>query len=60
MEIMAILLPLAIFLGGVFVFAFVWSAKKGQYDDLETPRFRMLLDDKKITKPTTKLIKEEK
>ncbi len=60
MEIMAILLPLAILLGGVFVFAFVWSAKKGQYDDLETPRFRMLLDDKKITKPTTNLIKEEK
>lgn len=60
MEIMTILLPLAILLGGVFVFAFVWSAKKGQYDDLETPRFRMLLDDKKIIKPTTKLIKEEK
>lgn len=60
MEIMTILLPLAILLGGVFVFAFVWSARKGQYDDLETPRFRMLLDDKKIVKPSTQLIKEEK
>lgn len=51
MEVMTILLPLAIFLGAVFVFAFVWSARKGQYDDLETPRFRMLLDDKKIVNP---------
>lgn len=45
MEVMIILLPLALLLGGFFVAAFIWSAKKGQYDDVETPKFRMLLDD---------------
>ena len=53
MEIMIILLPLALFLGGVFLAAFIWSARKGQYDDLETPRFRMLLDDENKLKQTT-------
>lgn len=49
MEIMIILLPLALLLGGIFVGAFIWSARKGQFDDLETPKYRMLLDeDKKI------------
>lgn len=47
MEIIIILIPLALILGAFFVVAFIWSAKKGQYDDLETPRFRMLLEDKK-------------
>lgn len=45
MEILIVLLPLAIFMGAAFVLAFIWSVKKGQYDDLETPRYRMLLED---------------
>lgn len=60
MEIMTILLPLALLLGGFFIFAFIWSTRKGQYDDLETPRFRMLLDDIKIAKPNPNLKKEDK
>ena len=54
MEIIIILIPLALLLGATFVGAFIWSTRKGQYDDLETPRFRMLLEDKKLTniKPT--------
>ncbi len=60
MEIMNVLLPLALLLGGFFIFAFIWSARKGQYDDLETPRFRMLLDDKKILKSNPIEKKEEK
>ena len=56
MEIIVVLLPLALLLGAVFIFAFIWSAKKGQYDDLETPRFRMLLEDKKLTNNNTNSI----
>lgn len=48
MEILVVLLPLAIFMGLAFIGAFIWSARKGQYDDLETPRYRMLLEDKDI------------
>lgn len=59
MEILIILIPLALGLGFLFLMAFIWSARKGQYDDLETPRFRMLLDDQGIKK-ISHLKKEEK
>ncbi len=56
MEIITVLLPLALLLGGFFIAAFIWSASKGQYDDLETPKYRMLLDDQNI-KTTKKDLK---
>jgi cbb3-type cytochrome oxidase maturation protein len=60
MELIVVLLPLALLLGAFFFFAFIWSATKAQYDDLETPRFRMLLDDQKISKSTPTSIKDGK
>jgi cbb3-type cytochrome oxidase maturation protein len=60
MEIIIVLLPLAILLGASFIVAFIWSAKQGQYDDLETPRHRMLLEDKKIISSTLPSRKEGK
>ncbi len=49
MEILIILLPLALALGGLFVWAFWWAVGKGQYDDLETPGQRILLEDNQRT-----------
>lgn len=49
MEVMWVLLPLAILLGLAFIAAFVWVTWKGQYDDLDTPQLRMLLDDQTST-----------
>lgn len=60
MEIIIILLPLALLLGATFVFAFIWSAKSGQYDDIETPKFRMLLDEVDINRENNKLRKDGK
>ena len=60
MEILVILIPLALGLGFLFLLAFIWSARKGQYDDLETPRYRMLLDDQGIKKISHHSKKEEK
>lgn len=48
MEIVYFLLPLCIFLASCFIIGFLWMTKNGQYDDLDTPANRMLLDDKKI------------
>ena len=45
MYVIYILLPLSLFLGITFLGIFIWSVKKGQYDDLSTPAHRMLLDD---------------
>jgi cbb3-type cytochrome oxidase maturation protein len=44
-NIVYFLLPMALLLGGGFLYSFVISVRKGQYDDLETPAHRMLLDD---------------
>lgn len=47
MEIMIVLLPLALSLGAIFLCFFLWAVTKGQYDDVETPKYRMLLDETK-------------
>ena len=39
------LIPLALFLGGLGLAAFVWSLRSGQYDDLEGAAHRILFDD---------------
>ncbi len=45
MSVLYIVVPLAMVIVGAAVFAFIWSAKSGQMDDLETPAVRMLHDD---------------
>lgn len=50
MTIIWFLMPIAFLLAGVFVFLFIWMIKDGQYDDLDTPPFRVLLDDTVETK----------
>ena len=39
------LIPLAVVLMAVAVVFFVWTVKSGQYDDLEGPAHRILMDD---------------
>jgi cbb3-type cytochrome oxidase maturation protein len=39
------LIPLAVVLLGVAVAFFIWSVKTGQFDDLEGPAHRILMDD---------------
>lgn len=45
MELIFVILPLALALGAVFVGAFVWAARSGQLDDLDTPPGRAVFDD---------------
>lgn len=49
MSVLFVLVPLAILLVAVFVGAYVWSARTGQFDDLTTPAMRAVHDD--ATKP---------
>lgn len=45
MEILILLIPLSVLIAfGIGVF-FWWSAESGQFDDLESPGQRILLDD---------------
>ena len=45
MSILYFLIPLSLVLASFFVICFVWSVKSGQMDDLDTPSYRLLLDD---------------
>ncbi|MBS1189661.1 MAG: Cytochrome oxidase maturation protein cbb3-type [Rhodocyclaceae bacterium] len=45
MEIMYLLVPVSVLLVFGIAAAFWWSVKSGQFDDLEGPGFRILMDD---------------
>jgi cbb3-type cytochrome oxidase maturation protein len=45
MTILYLLVPLAIILAAIGVGAFVWAVRSGQYDDVDTPAVRMIVDD---------------
>ena len=45
MSILYVLIPLALLLLGVAVWAFFWAVGNGQFDDLDTPAIRILMDD---------------
>ena len=47
MEILYLLIPLAVILAGVIAWAFLWSIRSGQFDDLEGPAHRILMDEDK-------------
>lgn len=50
MDILFFMVPAAILIAVVFVVAFIWATKKGQFDDLETPAHKILIDDDKVEK----------
>ena len=45
MTILLYLIPVALFLGGLGLAAFLWALKSGQYDDLDGAASRILFDD---------------
>ena len=45
METIFVLLPLALLIAAIAVGFFIWAARSGQFDDLETPAVRILFDD---------------
>ena len=48
MEVLVILVPLALTLGLVGLFGFLWSLRSGQYDDLEGAAWRAIADDEPV------------
>jgi len=51
MSILFLILPLALLVVFIAVAGFIWAAKKGQFDDLDTPAMRALHDDPGDKKP---------
>jgi cbb3-type cytochrome oxidase maturation protein len=48
MQVLFLILPLALIIAIFFVVVFAIALRKGQFDDLDTPSHRMLLNDEKI------------
>ncbi|HTM21052.1 MAG TPA: cbb3-type cytochrome oxidase assembly protein CcoS [Kofleriaceae bacterium] len=47
MSTLYLVLPLALVVAGGALAAFVWAARDGQFDDLDTPPRRILVDDER-------------
>ena len=45
MSILYLLIPLGLVLLGIAVWAFMWAVRSGQFEDLEGPAHRILMDD---------------
>ena len=53
MNVLILILPLALLIASIFLVGFILSVKSGQFDDLDTPAYRMLLNDEKIKEDKT-------
>lgn len=47
MEILVLLIPLSVVIVFLIAVVFWWSLKNGQFEDLEGPAYRILMDDDK-------------
>ncbi|MBU1189860.1 MAG: cbb3-type cytochrome oxidase assembly protein CcoS [Gammaproteobacteria bacterium] len=45
MRILLILIPLSLLVLGVAVWAFFWAVRSGQFEDMDAPAWRVVLDD---------------
>jgi cbb3-type cytochrome oxidase maturation protein len=45
MRILYLLIPMALGVIGVALWAFLWAVRTGQFDDLDGPAHRILMDD---------------
>lgn len=45
MAVLYIVLPLAFIVAAAGIFAFIWAARRGEFDDLDTPPLRAIMDD---------------
>jgi len=59
MEVVYLLIPIAILLVAAMVGAFVWASKSGQFDDLEGPAHRILMDKDEPREPVPRRTKRK-
>lgn len=52
MEILYLLIPLGLVLLGIAIWGFVWAVRHGQFEDMEGPAHRILMDDDDPRIPT--------
>jgi cbb3-type cytochrome oxidase maturation protein len=50
MEVLFLILPVALLMAGAALASFFIAVKRGQFDDLDTPRYRAIFDDVPVRK----------
>jgi cbb3-type cytochrome oxidase maturation protein len=60
MEILYLLIPLGLLVVAVTIWGFLWAVKTGQFDDMEGPAHRILMDDDDVRIPIRNPEKTEK
>lgn len=46
MEIIFVLIPLSVLLLAIAVGIFIWAVNNGQFDDMDSPAWKILVDDR--------------
>jgi len=59
MEIVFVLIPVSLLIVIIAIWAFVWSVRTDQYEDLEKEAFRILYDEEFIDEELVKELVEE-
>ncbi len=45
MNILYLLIPVGLIILGAAIWLFIWAVRSGQYEDMEGPAYRILMDD---------------
>lgn len=59
MSILFLLIPLGLMLLGLGVAAFFWATRSGQFDDLESPAWSVVMDDDRAPDSVNRRTKDD-
>ncbi len=51
MDVLYLLVPVSLVIVGIAVWLFLWAVRSGQFEDLDGPAHRILMDDDDTTTP---------
>lgn len=60
MSVIFVLIIIGILVASVFLIAFIWAVRNGQFDDSYTPSVRILFDDPVSSKENDRDLTEDK
>ncbi|WP_339734084.1 cbb3-type cytochrome oxidase assembly protein CcoS [uncultured Sunxiuqinia sp.] len=60
MSVVFVLIIIGILVASVFLIAFIWAVRNGQFDDSYTPSVRILFDDPVSSKENDRDLTEDK
>ena len=59
MDILYLLIPVSLIIVAIAIWVFMWAIRSGQYEDLEGPAHRILMDDDDPLVPRKREPKDE-